>query len=122
MGSTIFHAPAYDPRRERRKKILVVSGIVIILVGGLLAYRHRFFTYERLVNQFFNALEQKEFERAYAIWMADPEWKQHPERYSSYRFDTFYRDWGPSGEWGVIRSAEVEGATNPGGTGVVVRV
>jgi hypothetical protein len=122
MGSTIFQAPPYDARRERRKKIIIVSAIAVAFVAGLIAYSYRHYAYEHLVARFFASLQSKDYETAYALWLADPEWKEHLERYSRYPFSAFYRDWGPGGEYGLIRTFEIEGSTDPGGTGVVVRV
>jgi hypothetical protein len=56
--------------------------------------------------------------------MHDPNWQQHPAKYSQYPFNDFYRDWGPGGEWGLIKSHRIYGSANPkgGGSGVVVEV
>ena len=80
------------------------------------------------VNNFFHAIEQKDFEAAYGIYQADPDWKQHPEKYSSYTINQFKLDWGPSGEYGAITSHQVDCALEPpkkdfvSATGVVVVV
>jgi len=61
---------------------------------------------------------------AYGIWMADRKWEQHPQKYARYPFNEFYRDWGPGGEWGLIKSYKIYGSATPkgGGSGVVVEV
>src|SRR5512147_2102649 len=102
MSSTLFEAPAYDPRRERRRRIVVIAVLVVAAVMAVLAYRYRNWPEERVVNRFFHALQQKDYEGAYATWMHDPAWKQHPQQYGQYPYEDFYRDWGPGGEWGVI--------------------
>ncbi len=124
MPSTIFTAPDYDPQRERRKKLIFVAVAIGILVVGTLAYLYRNWPQERTVKRFFTALQNKDYERAYAIWLHDPNWKSHPQQYAQkYPFSDFYRDWGPGGEWGLIRSFHVDGSANPkGGSGVVVAV
>ncbi len=123
MPSTIFTAPQYDPRRERRKRIVIVAVIVGVLIVAALAYLYRNWPEERVVDHFFSALVNKDFERAYGLWVHDPEWKQHPEKYPNYSFREFYNDWGPGGEWGIIKSFRIEGSANPkGGSGVVVVV
>jgi len=53
------------------------------------------------------------FEPAYGIWMHDPDWKQHPDKYSQYPYNDFIKDWGPSGEWGIIKSHHVDGTKSP---------
>src|SRR5512146_1485904 len=123
--STLFQAPHYDPEREhhRRKVVLIVVGIVVVI--AVLAWLFRYWPQEHRVNQFFTALEQKDFEKAYVIYMADPNWKQQPEKHKRYSVNDFYRDWGPGGEWGIIRSHKVDGAQRPSGgsaSGLVVIV
>jgi len=76
------------------------------------------------VEHIFAAFEQKNYEAAYAIWMNDPDWKQRQDRHQNYPFEDFYRDWGPGGEWGLIRSYKIYGSLNPkgGSSGVIVDV
>ncbi|MGH9670784.1 MAG: hypothetical protein ACRD3A_11825 [Terriglobales bacterium] len=121
---TLFEAPAYDPRRARRKKELLAAGLLSLVLVGLLTYRFWNWREERAVDQFFSRLEQKDYEGAYAIWLADPGWRQHPQKYERYPYGDFYRDWGPGGEWGLIKSHQIETAVRPpqGGSGVIVVV
>ena len=124
MPTTLFEAPPYDPQRDRRRKRIIGAIILVVLVLGTLAYLFRNLPYERVVDHFFTALEQKDYEKAYGIWMNDPDWKQHPDKHANYTFNNFYLDWGPGGEWGIIRKHEIVGSARPpkGGSGVVVVV
>ena len=45
--------------------------------------------------------------------MHDPDWKQHASKYTRYPYSDFLKDWGPSGEWGIIKSHHIEGAATP---------
>jgi hypothetical protein len=123
MATTILTAPQYDPKRERRKK-QIIAGVILAVVGiGVLLYVFRNWPEEHVVNKFFSAIQAKDYEKAYGIWMADPDWKQHPQKFSNYPFNEFYQDWGPGGEWGLIRTFSIDGSANPkGGSGVVVVV
>ena len=123
MSTTLFEAPPYDPNRERRRnRIIVVAVVAVVVLGGAI-YMFRNLPYERVVDHFFTALEQKNYEAAYGIWLHDPDWKQHEAQHRQYSFHDFYVDWGPGGEWGVIHSHKVLGAAAPkGGSGVVVVV
>jgi len=112
---TLFEAPAYDPARARRKRLQIVAIICAVLVIVLLLWVFRFWPEEHVVNQFFDALQQQNYEKAYGVWMHDPDWKQHPDRYARYRYDDFIKDWGPGGEWGIIKSHHVDGAAIPTG-------
>ena len=121
---TLLNAPAYDPRRARRKKELLAAGLLLLVLAGLLTYRFWNWREERAVDRFFTQLEQKDYEGAYTTWLADPAWRQHPQKYERYLYADFYRDWGPGGQWGLIRSHQIETAVRPpqGGTGVIVVV
>jgi hypothetical protein len=124
MSSTLFDAPAYDEAAERRRHIRVVCAIAAVIAIAALLWFNRYWPQERRVEQFFAQLQANNFEGAYAIWMNDPNWKQHPELYKRYNFDKFYLDWGPSGEWGPIHSYKVVGAQKPrpNANGVVIGV
>jgi hypothetical protein len=121
---TLLNPPAYDPRRARRQKELLAAGLLSVLLVTLLTYRFWNWREERAVDRFFTALEHKDYEGAYGIWMADPAWKQHPQNYARYPYSDFYRDWGPGGEWGLVHSHQIEASVRPpqGGTGVIVVV
>lgn len=123
MPTTLFEAPPYDPKRERRRNTIVAVVVVSVLLIAVVGYLFRNLPYERVVDHFFDALEQKDFEKAYAIWLNDPNWKQHQEQHTNYTFHDFYVDWGPGGEWGIIRQHHIVGSAAPkGGSGVVVVV
>lgn len=124
MSTTLFEAPQYDPTKARKRKMLLITLFSVIVIVAVVLYIFRNWPEEHTVHHFFTALENKNFEQAYGIWIADPEWKQHPQQHAKYPFDEFYKDWGPSGEWGVIRNFHVDGTAVPkgGGSGVVVVV
>ena len=123
MPTTLFEAPPYDPARDRRRKRIIGAVVIAVLAMGTVGYMFRNLPYKRVVDHFFTALERKDYEAAYGIWMNDPEWKQHPAQHPNYSFNNFLLDWGPSGEWGTISSHEIVGSAAPkGGSGVVVVV
>ena len=130
---TLLDAQQIDPAEARKRKRRITAAIVFValVLGfgalGFLFGHGWFFSYwpkERIVAHFFNALQKQDYKTAYAIWMHDPEWQQHPDRYARYPFGDFYRDWGPGGEWGAIKTQRVYGASTcpGGGTGIVVDV
>src|SRR5579883_1043337 len=118
---TLFEAPAYDPRKARRRNTTIVAIFVAVLIVGTIAWFYRNYPEERVVQKFMTALENKDYEKAYGIWQHDPNWKQHPQNYPNYSFGEFYQDWGPGGEWGLIHSFHIDGSVS-GGSGVVVVV
>ncbi|HKN33005.1 MAG TPA: hypothetical protein VJX16_07140 [Terriglobales bacterium] len=121
---TLMDAQPPDFARERRRRITITIIIAVVLIAAALAWELRYWPEEHVADKFFSALERQDYEAAYGIYFAAPNWKQHPQRYSLYAFSDFYRDWGPSGEWGIIKSYKIEVAgTCPGGNkGVVVQV
>ena len=112
---TLFEAQPYDPTAARKKRNIVIAIVFVIIVIGLVWWQLRYWPEEHVVDHFFEALQQQNYEQAYAIWMHDPNWKQHPERYSRYSYNDFIKDWGPGGEWGVIKSHRIDGAGVPHG-------
>ena len=121
---TLLDAKEYDPEKGRKKTSRIISGIVILLVLLFIGWWFRYWPQEHVVGRFFDDLQKQDYKSAYGIWMHDPNWQQHPQQHSKYLYNDFYRDWGPGGEWGLIKSQKVYGAsTCPGpGTGVVVDV
>ena len=121
---TLLDAQHYDEAAARRRRNRIASAVVLLLIVLWLAWTYRNFPEERIVGLFFDALQKHDYEAAYGIWMHDRQWKQHPQRYSNYPFNEFYRDWGPGGEWGLIRSYKIYASGTPkgGGSGVVVEV
>jgi len=109
--------------RARRRKAGIA--FVIVLVGSIAWWEMRFWPEEHAAGRFFARLQAADYEGAYALWMADPDWKKHPQKYDRYPYGQFYLDWGPGGDNGVIHSYKVLDADNPPqgrGSGVIVNV
>lgn len=120
---TLMDAKQYDPARDRRRRKIIIVAVVVLLILGWVAYHFRDYPERAEVGRFFAALQKQDYEHAYAVWFHDPDWKQHQAKYSAYQYNDFYRDWGPGGEWGLIKSYTVDCSISPGsGTGVVVQV
>jgi hypothetical protein len=121
---TLLDAKEFNPEKESRRKkriILIVSVLVVLLILG---WWFRNWPEEHVVSNFFSALKHQDFKTAYAIWMHDPHWEQHPGEYPKYPFNEFYQDWGPAGQWGVIKTAKINGSANcpPPSSGILVDV
>ena len=121
---TLLDAQQYDPARERRRRIRIIGAVAVVLLLGALGWAYRYWPEEHMVDRFFGALQEKNYEAAYGIWWHDPDWRRRQDAYARYSFSDFYTDWGPGGEWGVINSYKVFGAGTPPGasSGVVVEV
>ena len=131
---TLLNAPKYDAGSEQRKTGLVIGGIALLLlafvvgVGGYLMGHGWFFTNlpaEHKVDKFFQALETKDYNKAYALWMNDPDWQKHPEKYD-YTLKRFTEDWTTESPIGPIKSHKVDISKTDGtgtfGTGIIVAV
>ncbi|MGH9642184.1 MAG: hypothetical protein ACRD3Q_07130 [Terriglobales bacterium] len=121
---TLLDALPFDSARARRRKIKVGVAIALVIALAVVAWLYRNWPEERVVSHFFAALEHQQYESAYAIYFNDPNWRQHPQKYSQYTYADFYRDWGPGGEWGLIKSFRIYGSasTKGFGGGVIVEV
>ena len=109
----LLDAKEYDPRPRQRLVRLILVAVVVVIVGVVAWFIFRYQPEKNVVDRFFTAIEAKNFEQAYGIWKADPDWKQHPDRYNDYTFNQFLLDWGPSSEYGVITAHSIECATEP---------
>ena len=122
---TLLDAQPFDTARARRRKIIIAAAIVAVIVLMALGWTYRNWPEERVVDHFFAALQRQDYESAYAIYFNDPGWRQHQQKYSQYTYADFYRDWGPGGEWGLIKSHRTYGSANTkafGSGGVIVEV
>jgi hypothetical protein len=126
---TLLNAPEYDGRREtRNRNLLIGAGVLILLsvvigVGGFLLGHGWFFSnlpVEHRIDQFLTTLQEKDYPKAYGIWMNDPEWQQHPQKYD-YTLKRFTEDWTTASDWGPITSHHVD-ISKKDGTGIVIAV
>ena len=118
---TLMDAQQYDEARGRRRRNLIIGAVIVALILAWVAYHLRDYSERRAADMFFAALKRGDVEGAYALWMKDPSWKQHPQKYSNYTFGDFNQDWGPSGQWGIIRSYKID-CSYSSGSGVIVEV
>jgi len=118
---TLLDAPKYDARRARLIRNSVISAVVAILVIAAATWWFWDWPEQHRVNNFFSAVQAKDFNKAFSIWNNDPDWQQHPDRYKLYSMDQFQKDWGPASDYGTIRSHEIV-ITKTVGNGVVMGV
>jgi hypothetical protein len=109
---TIFQAPEYDVRKARRRKQILSVVVAVVVVVSVFLFIFRDWPEEHVTKNFFNALVNKDYKTAYGIWINDKGWESKPPL-QRYPFADFYRDWGPSGDWGPIKSYKITGSTRP---------
>lgn len=132
---TLLNAPEYNARREaRNRNLLIGSGVLVLLaavigLGGYLLGHGWFFSnlpVEHKVSNFFTALEANDYTKAYAIWVNDPDWQQHPQKYD-YTLKRFTEDWtiaSPVGAPIVSHHVDISKTDGAGvfGSGIIVAV
>jgi hypothetical protein len=127
---SLMDAKEYDPRPAQRRKRIIATVLVVVVAVAAYLYLTRFNAEKKVINTFFQALEQKNFNTAYGIYQGDADWQQHPQKYPNYTINQFTLDWGPSGEYGPITSHQVDCVleppkkdfVSPGGVVVVVTI
>ncbi len=88
--------------------------MVLVIAIAVYLYLTRYDSEKKVINNFFHAIEQKDFDAAYGIYQGDPDWKQHPEKYSATTPSISSSLTGDrQGEYGVITSHQVDCALEP---------
>lgn len=99
---SLMDAPVYDEHRENVKKNILIGSAVLLtalllltLLGYILGHGWLFTNLpaEHKVNNFFNALEAKDYGKAFDIYTNDPTAAEHPERHKDYPLERFTQDW-----------------------------
>jgi hypothetical protein len=133
---TLLNAPAYDEHKEKlTRNLLIGSAVAVVLLilltlaGFLLGHGWLFTNLpaEHKVNNFFGALQAKDYSEAYAIYTNDPDFAQHPDRHKDYTLQRFTTDWTTDPDlFAPIMSHHVDISKTDGtgtfGTGIIVAV
>lgn len=113
----LFDAKEYDPEPARRKRLF--GGAVLLMLACAFTVwfwptgRLRFYPEWGIASRFLSALQHQDFDTAYALYNADSQWKQHPDKYKQYDLSQFMLDWGPSSDFGPITSYSLGCAIEP---------
>lgn len=121
---TLLDAPAFNAARARKRRKTILAILAGLVVLGILVWQLWNWPAEHRVNNFFSALQQGQYEKAYGIWNHDADWQQHPDKYakSGYPYGQFMTDWGPNGEYGKITSYKILYATSSLGNSTLMAV
>jgi hypothetical protein len=105
---TLLNAPEFNEQKEtRNRNILVGSGIliavlVVLTVGGFLLGHGWLFTnlpVEHKVKVFLSTIQAGDYPKAYGLFYNDPEWQQHPQKYTDYTLKRFTEDFSTASDW-----------------------
>lgn len=128
---TLLDAPQFDEIRERRRRV-VLSGSAILFFALFVTFwlvssrpidwPWNWYCYlegRRTMNRFLTDVEQNDLQKAYGIWVHDPNWQQRPSKFKLYPFDRFQDDWSsssPGNDYGAIKSHHIAAARMYGNT------
>jgi hypothetical protein len=107
---TLLDSTPPKPPRHFGRYILLAVFVAIVASG--VAYYFWNYPEERAVSRFLQALENGDYKTAYGLWQPS----------STYSFDDFIKDWGPSGDYGKIRQFEILRAASTSSETVSVTV
>lgn len=101
------------PPPSKVPRYVLLGAIILVVVTVPLYVLLRFHTEKATARLFLSELVAGDYQAAYRTWKPA----------SSYSFQDFMRDWGPSGEYGPVKSYELRSARSPGGaSGVIITV
>jgi hypothetical protein len=133
---SLMDAPAYDAKHDRLIRNITITAsltfvlLVVLTFGGYIAGHGWLFSnlgYEHQVNEFFTALEHKDYPKAFGIYNHDADWQQHPQKYADYPLPKFTEDWttySPAHDPIYAHHVDVSKSDGSGtfGTGIIVAV
>ena len=112
---TLMDAPAFNAGRARTMRTLSIVGVVVLVIAlagtllGILQEPWWFWHWpsDHKVDRFMAAVESGDLNQAYGLWNNDADWQQHPQQYQPYGMNEFTKDWGPSSDYGTIKSHRI---------------
>ncbi len=109
----LLDATPPKPKKGIRKYVSLPLLIVVVLIlGGLAYYAFHNYAEEQVIKRFLTAVERGNYQQAYRIWQPSKE----------YTFQDFMHDWGPTGDYGRIRTFRILGTQSKGSRTVVVTI
>ena len=111
---TLLDAREYDPSRGRRIRNRIIIAAIAVIIVAWVAYHFRNYPERSEVSKFLTTIQQQDFNKAYAMWLRDPDWQKHPDKYKTYSYNDFYRDWGPGGQWGLVKNHSIDCSVSSG--------
>lgn len=121
---TLLDAPPYNAAHYRHLRKIIWTVAVLVIVVPILLFIFWNWPSEHRVNSFLNAVQAKNYTKAYGIWNNDAHWQEHPARLakSTYSYKQFLADWGAGGTEGTVTSHKIIYATSMTGNTVIMAV
>ena len=105
-----------DEKREKLTKIVVLTALAVLIVGGVSFFFLKNYRQENRVKSFFQLLEKRDYKAAYALWGCTD-----ATPCKEYAFSAFLQDWGPQSEHADMTSAHIARSRSCG-SGVIITV
>ncbi len=108
----LFDGGAEEPHTKLRRYIITLI-VFIALVSGGVAYALRYHAEKKTVSVFLNTVAAGDLPQAYRLWKPN----------ARYSYQDFLSDWGPTGEFGPVKSYHIASANmRKNASGVVIAV
>jgi hypothetical protein len=108
---SLLEPPPPDLHKKSRALAISVAAAFIIAIIAVW-FVLRFYPEKKATEEFFNAVVAGDMQRAYQLWKPG----------SSYRYQDFLADWGPTGYYGPVKSYEILKAKSPVGSATSVEI
>ena len=105
-----------DEKREKLTKIVVLTALAVLVVGGVSFFFLKNYRQESRVKSFFQLLEKHDYKAAYALWGCT-----EATPCKEYVFNAFMQDWGPQSDHADVTSARIAKSRSCG-SGVIITV
>jgi len=108
----LLDGDAEEPSSKLRRYIITTVVFIGLCIAGT-AYLLRYHAEKKTVATFMDTVASGDFQKPYRLWQPG----------ASYAYEDFLSDWGPTGEFGPVKSWRLETAQHPkDGSGIVVVV
>ena len=105
--------PPADVHKKSRAMIFTMTVAFAVAIIAIWFWL-RFYPEKKATEQFFNAVVAGDMNTAYRLWKPGPG--------SSYKFQDFVADWGPTGYYGPVKSYSILKTKSPDGSATSVEV
>jgi len=131
---TLLDAPQFDTARDLRRRRIIFATVGVLgtltlafwMMSGMPLDWPWTWNSHRLggiaVDRFLRDVERNDQAGAYAVWVHDRDWQQHPGKYPWYTFERFQMDWAPGAaenDYGTIKTHTFKAARMYGNVLVV---
>ena len=115
MAGYLDHYGAGEERREKIIKRAALALVTVVVVGSVALFLLYNIRQERQATRFFDLLEQKQYDAAYALWVrTDSDRRGYP-------MSSFMQDWGPQSPHADVSGFHISKSRSCG-SGVILTV